>query len=261
MLNSAQAAIGHAYYAMDMSNLCSSKDISCLVTGLVKSGSTKPMKRSSVMPLERFKELFLNWGDNDLLSIKQLRLKCVTLLAIYLMLRPSDIAPHSVNLQSGKERRILFGTDQLNFQDDGSVIVTFFGIKNDTSRSGFNVVLRPHVNTLLDPVDVLKMYITKTAESRKLSETLAVFLSLNSPYHALTATSIAGILSDAISQAGLDNMGFSAKSFRPSGATTAVDKSIDPNIVQSVGRWKSTDVFYQHYIHSKPPEDYTTLLL
>ena len=48
-----------------------------------------------------------------------------------------------------------------------------------------------------------------------------VFLTLNRPYRALCASGIAKILVKAISYAGLDGLGYSAKSFRPTGATGA----------------------------------------
>ena len=51
------------------------------------------MARSAVMDLAAFTRLFRSWPDNLELSIRQLRQKTITLLALALMLRPSDIAP------------------------------------------------------------------------------------------------------------------------------------------------------------------------
>ena len=60
---------------------------------------------------------------------------------------------------------------------------------------------------------------------------------------------------------GLAGQGFSAKSFRPTGATRAIDGGIDPEIVQKMGRWKCTEVFREHYVHSKTPTIYTKTVL
>ena len=48
---------------------------------LVKALSTKPMKRSNVMPVAAFTSMFLGWPVDDVLSIKDLRLKSLTSLS------------------------------------------------------------------------------------------------------------------------------------------------------------------------------------
>ena len=72
-----------------------SRNVNNLLEGLVKSQTVKPMKRSRVMPVYKFTELFLSWPGNYLMSLEDLRLKCITLLAITVMMRPSDAAPLS----------------------------------------------------------------------------------------------------------------------------------------------------------------------
>ena len=61
-----------------------------------------------------------------------------------------------------------------------------------------------------------------------------VFLSLNRPYKGLTATGIANILNKSIELVGLKSQGFSAKCFRPSGATSAVEAGVNPDFITSV---------------------------
>jgi integrase len=101
-------------------------------------------------------------------------------------------------------------------------------------------------------------YIERTEKVRTDS---AVFLALRSPFKAISASAIAKVLDEAIGLAGLSGQGFSAKSFRPTSATVAIDQGVDPHIVQAVGRWKSTDVFYKHYVHSRTPEDFVNKVL
>ena len=62
-----------------------------------------------------------------------LRLKCIALLALVTMLRPSDIAPKALWVDSeGKEHNYVFKRDQIIFNDDGSMSVVIHGNKNDT---------------------------------------------------------------------------------------------------------------------------------
>ena len=60
-------------------------DIKRLITGIIKSGTVAPMKRSQPMPINSFVDLFHSWGNNEELTIKQLRMKTVTLLALVCM--------------------------------------------------------------------------------------------------------------------------------------------------------------------------------
>jgi integrase len=180
-------------------------------------------------------------------------------MSLALMLRPSDVAPNAnmFDETSFQVQKILFTTDNLKFTSEG-MHVTFFGIKNDTSRTGFKVYLPRHANVLLDPVSTLEDYIARTTSVRT---DKAVFLSLRHPHKAICASSVAKVLEQSIALAGLADQGFSAKSFRPTGATVAIGSGVDPHIVQTVGRWKSTDVFYEHYVHTQTPKEFATQII
>ena len=134
----------------------------------------------------------------------------------------------------------------------GGANVTLHGIKNDTARTGFTVFLQPTTDEKLNPVSALQTYIVRTAQDRPVDN--AVFLTLTTPHRSITSGTVASILCDAIKLAGLDGQGFSAKSFRPTGATAAIDMKCDPEIAMQLGRWKTRSVFFDHYVHSKPPE-------
>lgn len=257
-LNCATAAINSLYDAFGIPSPARSDNVKHMVDALVRAFTTAPMKKSCVLPIHNFNDLFLSWSDNSELSIKDLRLKAITLLSLSAMLRPSDIAPRliSVGDKSGKQQNNIFSVDQVMFNCDGSMTISFFGIKNDTHRDGFEVNIPAHTNPKLDPLITLKNYIDKTAQWRAAGSN-AVFLSLKSPRVAIEATTVSGILQQAIRLAGLSSEKYSAKSFRPTGATTAIANNIGPKIVQKLGRWKTESVFFEHYVHSKPPEDYT----
>ena len=102
----------------------------------------------------------------------------------------------------------------------------------------------------------LKAYIQRTKYVRCKTEK-PVFISLKKPYAAISAKTVSSILERSIVLAGVGNQGFSAKNFRPTGATSAVDAGISPDAIMKVGRWKSRETFMDHYVHSKPIHSFT----
>jgi len=258
VLGTASAAIGHIYKGMQLPNVMDSPELQMLITGLIKSGTSVPMNRSKVMPVQSFHDLFLSWPDNSLLSVKDLRLKAITLLAMTLMLRPSDAAPKGVVYTDKGVEKLVFSTDQVDFHET-SATFTLFGIKNDTARKGFQVTI-PRGNIVkIDPICTLQDYISRTSRNR--GQHGPVFMSLKAPFAALGASSVARILDESISMAGLAGQGYSAKSFRPTGATCAIEGKIEPETVRKVGRWKNAEVFFSHYVHSRTPDGFTDSIL
>jgi integrase len=141
----------------------------------------------------------------------------------------------------------------VKFNSDGSLDVTFFGIKNDLQRKGFVVFLPPVANKSVSVFDCLQVYIARTAVQRMTLSDSPLFISLIRPYAPVSASTIGDQMNRAIHLAGLGGQGFTAKSFRPTAATAAISTGCDPDIARKVGRWKSAEVFYDHYVHVKPP--------
>lgn len=255
MINSTCAALKCLYDGYNKVNLCDSAYISTFKSALVKSTTKAPRLKTPIMPAKAFHDLFMKLDDNENLNIKFLRMKTVTLLALALMLRPSDIAPHAEMFDADDNicDAVVLSLDQIKFDGNG-VKIRFFGIKNDTSRDGFEVTLQEATCKKLDPVGALKCYIDKTAVHRKAGG--PVFIGLNKPYKHLSSNAISNILKDAINEAGLGGQGYSAKCFRPTGATLGVQSGCDPNVVRQLGRWKTESVFYSHYVHCNAPSDY-----
>ena len=264
MLRCVSAALSSIYEACELPNLTADPFIVRLSGALVKSRTRVPMQRSCVMDVSAFVRMFRAWPANSVLSVKQLRLKTITLLAIALMLRPSDIAPQacSFNADSGVSSRFVMSTDQVTFCSDGSVKVSFLGIKNDLHRTGFVVTLPPGADVMSDPVDALRSYIACTDRWR-CPVTKPLFIGLHRPYGAISSSSVAQILGEAIQAAqsfGLQP-GHRPKDFRPTGATEAVKLGVDVDTVQQLGRWKTRSVFLEHYVHSQVPRSFTDNLL
>jgi len=261
LTNSLSALIGYYDALSDGYNPARDKSITMLCDGLIKSGTKAPRVKTPVMPVKPFHDLFKSWPDNALLDLRRLRLKTITLLALVAMLRPSDIAPHAriYMPESGLTDSMTLSVNQIRFELDNSVTIWFHGIKNDYKRDGFEVRIAPSEDPQLDPVGALKCYIEKTETMRPSNG--SVFLTLVRPFRGISSTTVGKILGESISLAGLEGQQFSAKSFRPTGATASVQAGCNPDIIRHVGRWKSRDVFEQHYVHPEATQAFTDVIL
>ena len=235
-------------------------DVRKLITGLVKTGMTEPMKCSNVMSTQPFMDLFMSWPENGALSMEFHHLKTNTLLALCAMLRPSDIAPRSVSIKKNGMRNIQFTADRVVFKSDGSMRMFLFGIKNDYSREGFEVPVVPASVHKLCPVETMQDWLKRT-ESINPSSTRPVFFPLNCPFDVLSASSVSSILSKSIKLAGLSGKGYTPKLFRPMGATVAIQSKMDPDMVRKIGHWKDRQCFEDHYVHSVPHKNMSNVVL
>ena len=129
------------------------------------------------------------------------------------MARPSDLAPKGVFFSDNIEHNIVLSTSHVTFNDDGSMDVTLFGIKNDIKRKGFDVHLPPVSNKTLSVFDCLQVYIERTKVQRLTLCGSPLFISLNRPYAAIKSSTVGDQLKQAIELAGLGGRGYSAKSF------------------------------------------------
>ena len=233
------------------------QEITKLVVGLVKSCTLRPLKRSTVMPVEPFIMLFHSWQGNWFLTLTQLRMKCLTLLVLSMMLRPSDVASKATVFDKEKQElsgHLVLSTDDVQFNLDGSVSIMFHRSKNDYSGDGFEVNVPPAKEIKVDPVETLRCYIERTRYQRSIEKPL--FISVRKPFKPLSASGVAKILESAIMLAGLANKGYSAKSFHPTGTTVAIEQGLDPDSVSRQGHWKSKETFEYHYVHAKPHKDF-----
>lgn len=151
------------------------------------------------------------------------------------MCRPSDISP-----------KVGFFRDQINFNNDGSMTVQFFGIKNDSSKTGFEIRIAGSEDKTIDPVVCLKHYFLRTESCLFGHVKKPVFISLKSPYRGLTAATVTNILSTTLTHAGIRDK-YSARSFRPSAITAAVIGGADAQSVRVQARIKTQSVFFDNY--------------
>ena len=236
------------------------QDVRKLINGIVKSGTKEVMKRSSVMPREPFMNLFKSWPENDNLSLEFLRLKTLTLMSLVLMLRPLDVAPRALVIKDSGMQGVQFTADRIKKCVDGSLDVSLLGIKNDYSREGFVVNMHRALDPKVCPVEALLALLQRTKLMNDHPQR-PVFTPINYPYSGLSSSSIAKVLRKAIDLAGLGNKGYSAKSFRPTGTTSAIEQGVNPDVVQKVGRWRSQQCFMEHYVHSRTSKTMSDYIL
>ena len=88
-------------------NLTESEAVKGFVTALINSQTLQPHTCSAVVQVCAFRDLFMAWPENHRLCLKHLSLKTLSLLALIIMLRPSDVPPNVVKFDP---------TSQTNFQ-------------------------------------------------------------------------------------------------------------------------------------------------
>lgn len=259
VLKNTSAALACLCDGLGVANPLAQPVLHHLKAALIKSGTTAPMRRSKAMPTQPFIDLFHSWPANEYLQTCHLRSKCLALLALVCMLRPSDVAPNAELFVPDASATTVyqFTVDDIVFHQD-NMVVTFVGTKNDQHRQGFPVTVPRSSDLSVCPVAALQTYIARTNQFRSLDKR-HVFLSLKTPYDGIKVKTIARILKDVISAAGLE--GYTAKDFRPTGATAAVQAGMHDAAVMRVGRWKSVDVFRHHYVHYQTPSDFTDKVL
>lgn len=260
IIATALAASSLAFEIFRMPNIGQSQAISRLKYALIKTQTQQPRVHTPILPTAKFRELFHKWPDNDIISIHQLRVKTLTLLALAVMLRPSDMAPKAeTRNDAGIIDQMKFKCSQLRQESNGTLTIWLHGIKNDTKRDGFQVNIPPASDPIMDPIQTLWTYIQRTDNIRPHDR--PVFLSLNKPHKAIGSATIAKDLEVAIVWAGIDSETFSAKCFRPTGATLAIRAGVDPDQVRSIGRWKCRETFEEHYVYPSVRKTFTDNIL
>ena len=71
-LVSASAAISCMYGGFGIPNVLEDSDLRKIITALIKSATASPRVRSLIIPVEPFQDKFMEWPDNENLSVKDL---------------------------------------------------------------------------------------------------------------------------------------------------------------------------------------------
>jgi site-specific recombinase XerD len=241
-LDQALASISAMYELTDTPSPTHSTIITRLRKGLINQ-TTEPIQRGGAIPPEAIANLFHSWGVNEKLTTDQLRLKAMALVAFVGMFRPSDLA---LPLQSNLQFK----------ENDTAVTFCLLGFKNDYDANGAEVTIPSSTDPILCPVQALKCYLERTQPLRSGLDS-KLFIATKKPFGGLTAQRCSKLLQQVAQQAGLDPQLFTGRTFRRGGATTAINHNINPDVVMKMGRWKSPQVMYEHYVRAKPNQSYT----
>ena len=116
-------------------------------------------------------------------------------------------------------------TDHVVFHGDGSLSITFLGVKNDLTRTDLQVTVPMFLGTQIGPSGALHSYIQVTAWAQPHGpNTISpLFLSLQPPYVAIKASMVGAVLEEAIALSGFAGKGDTAKSFRPTEAKLSIE--------------------------------------
>ncbi len=204
------------------------------------------------------------------LSEEELRAKAMSLLALVLMMRPSDLA---------RADRFL-----IIWESGPSCRLTLWGHKTDKGQVGNDSMIHPHPDRHLCPVRTLRWYLKLTTErvleavrlardkwkrkqghlpqekQQPFVESAPVFIHLKGAL-SLAPSSCSKILKEVAVKAGLDPRIFSGGGFRSGGANAALQNGLEERDVRGIGRWKSEKVFFENYVRTNAPDSTSAKIL
>ena len=232
ILISASAAIAGMYKGSPHEDPTKSELLTMLKQALVNTGTKRPRRNTPTFPIDKLANYISDFGENGVMTIEKLRAKAVCLLALVGLFRPSDLALITMD-------QVTLATSTVTFAN--------FGGKTDKDMAGIPTTVTASSIPQLCPVRALTSYITRTQDTRAHITDKPVFIYLNSKTPAALGTQrIAKIMTQTLKDAGIDET--TARSFRKTGASAAINRGTDPDLVMKLGRWKSVDVFYKHYV-------------
>ena len=176
-------------------------------------------------------ELFTKWAQAKSLSLKQLTLKCVMLLALATAKRASSL--NSFSIKSGYFELA-----------ENSLVIQPLGLEK-TTRPGHKatpISLETYKDGLyLCPVTCVRQYIRKTKVLRNCD---ALFVSYMKPHKAVTTQTICRWLKSVISMSGQCG---NASSTRSVSTSTALGRGITLEDILQTGDWTGARTFRNHY--------------
>lgn len=172
-------------------------------------------------------------GDNDFLSVFDLTLKLVMLLALVTGQRAQTLSLLNLDDMHVYEDRIVFCINNLIKQ----------------SRPSYHlkpITLLAFANKMLCVVSCLKTYIAKTEQFRS-SENRPLLLTTQKPYRGASKDSISRWIRTLLAKSGIDTSKFSGHSTRAAASAAARSAGISvDNILSHVG-WSNEGTFAKFY--------------
>ncbi|KZS18325.1 Uncharacterized protein APZ42_015524 [Daphnia magna] len=206
--------------------------VKSLMSGCYNINPPKP-KYNSIWDPELVVRFVSVLGENSRLSIKNLTLKTVTLIALASLLRVSEMAAIS--------------TDSLVFSDS-SVKFSLFKPRKAQHNGALQVLFISLLQEkLCYPVCALESYIERTGNSRAVSAPSHVFIALISPFREVSSNTISSWIKCFIGSAGVDTSVFSAHSTRGAAVSKAATSGLSIDAILRAGCWAAESTFSRFY--------------
>jgi len=233
-INTARSALSLILPDLGNTPIGSHPDINRFIKGVSRTRPPKPRYDSTWDP-QIVIQFLANKHPLASLSLKELSLKCVTLIALCTAHRVQTIA--SIKLQN-----IQFGTSMINIYVPATI---------KTSGPGR---LQPCLvlPKFLDhpewcAMSCLTEYINRTRPFRQ-ADCDSLFISFTKPYSSVGAQTISRWIKSVLKSSGIDTSTFSSHSCRHASTSTAFAKGVPLDTIRSRAGWSSTSsVFAQFY--------------
>ena len=228
-INSYKCAICQTLVASDNIDLSNNPAIKKFMKGVFNIRPPKP-RYNSVWDVSKLLSYLKTLFPTSEISIKQLTLKCVALLALTSVQRIQSLASLEISC--------------IEFFDDKIVLNTSVLLKTSTPKNPYQqYIINCYKDKSLCPVLCLKEYLHRTKKVRKSKKLFVSFKTFKS----VSSSTIARWLTLVLVSSGIDTSIYKAHSYRSASSSAAKRAGMSVNNILKHANWKSANTFYKFY--------------
>ena len=248
-LNSYRSAISALHSTVDGHSIGQHPLVTRMLKGVYNERPPLP-RYSSFWDVGTVLRHLQGWGENDKVSLRQLTLKLVMLMALTRPSRTMDLSKLDIGYRHFTTSGVLFKPQHLSKQSRPSKpLADFFYPRYAEDET-------------ICPVVTLQAYEARTIEFRSLStdkKNSLLFLSWIGKHEPVTSSTIARWLKTCLSEAGINTEMFKAHSVRGASSSTAATAGVTTSDILQAADWSSVTTFQKFYLRSSQnPEDKTS---
>jgi len=247
-LNAYRSAISSTHEYVDGISVGSHPTVSRLLQGAFNSRPPQP-RYSSFWDVGVVLQYIKGLGANKDLSLKQLTMKTVMLLALTRPSRSADLSKLDLQMRSFKSNGVVFQPAHLAKQSRSSKPMADFFF---TSFAGDSTIC---------PVTTLRAYEERTERFRAdlpCDSRSKLFLSFIGQHTPVSSSTIARWLKCFMAEAGIDTSIFKAHSIRGASCSTAAGAGVTTKDILDAADWSSEGTFQRFYCRELNKDDKTT---
>ena len=240
-INAYRSAIASAHDRVDGVSVGQHPTISRLMAGVANARPPQP-RYTTTWDVNKVLVHIEGMKNNEDLSLKDLTLKTVMLLALTRPSRSADL--HSLDIshvRSSPEGITFLPSKPAKQTKAGKVAKEFFFPKFGEKR-------------ILCPVDAVTQYIKRTEPLRRQNNT-QLFIAHIKPHSPVSSSTIARWLKTMLAQAGINTEVFKAHSTRGASVSAAAQTGMTTKDILQAADWSTDSVFQRFYY--KPVHDST----